>query len=416
MPKHFRFYYGWVNVAMAAVAMIATLPGRTHGLGLIAQPLRQDLGISESTLAMVNFWSILLGAGFAIPVGLLIDRYGVRWPSGIVLAGLAGSVYWLAIAESIGEMFFSLVMIRGLGQSALSTLSLTLVSKWFRGRLAVAMGLYAVLLTCGFVVTVLGVGWAVGQWGWRLAWQSMAGSLLAAVPLFWLVVRSSPEAANMIAERESPMADESGRADESAGMEFTLAEALCTPAFWIIAMGTSAFNLVWSSITLFNESILLELEFGQSSAVEMMAYLTGLGLVSNLIAARWVTRRSIGRWLGGGLLAMAVVLAWFPSVQSMLQLRLYGAVMGAVGGLITVVHFAAWGQLFGRRAIGSIQGAAQGMTVLASAVGPLVMAWYADTWSTHLPVFLWLAALACTMAVASFLVPIPVRPNNRLSR
>ena len=32
-----------------------------------------------------------------------------------------------------------------------------MVSKWFRGRLALAMGLYAVLLTFGFVGTVLGV-------------------------------------------------------------------------------------------------------------------------------------------------------------------------------------------------------------------------------------------------------------------
>ena len=28
-----RIYYGWVNLLMASVAMTATLPGRTHGLG-----------------------------------------------------------------------------------------------------------------------------------------------------------------------------------------------------------------------------------------------------------------------------------------------------------------------------------------------------------------------------------------------
>ena len=30
------FYYGWAMLILAALAMTATLPGRTHGLGLIA--------------------------------------------------------------------------------------------------------------------------------------------------------------------------------------------------------------------------------------------------------------------------------------------------------------------------------------------------------------------------------------------
>ncbi len=33
-------YYGWVMLILAAFAMSATLPGRTHGLGLIAKPFR----------------------------------------------------------------------------------------------------------------------------------------------------------------------------------------------------------------------------------------------------------------------------------------------------------------------------------------------------------------------------------------
>jgi hypothetical protein len=37
-----RFYWGWINVVVAAFAMTATLPGRTHGLGLITEPLTHD--------------------------------------------------------------------------------------------------------------------------------------------------------------------------------------------------------------------------------------------------------------------------------------------------------------------------------------------------------------------------------------
>jgi hypothetical protein len=38
-------YYGWVNLTVAALAMVGTLPGRTQGLGLITEPLLKDLQI-----------------------------------------------------------------------------------------------------------------------------------------------------------------------------------------------------------------------------------------------------------------------------------------------------------------------------------------------------------------------------------
>jgi hypothetical protein len=44
------FYYGWVNVGIAAVAMVATLPARTHGLGLITEQLLRDLRLDRECM------------------------------------------------------------------------------------------------------------------------------------------------------------------------------------------------------------------------------------------------------------------------------------------------------------------------------------------------------------------------------
>ena len=72
------FYYGWVNLAVAALAMVGTLPGRTQGLGLITEPLIADLQLDRITFARVNLWATLAGALFALGVGRLIDRFGSR--------------------------------------------------------------------------------------------------------------------------------------------------------------------------------------------------------------------------------------------------------------------------------------------------------------------------------------------------
>ena len=56
---------------VAAAAMVATLPGRTHGLGLVTEPLLADLGLDRVPFAALNLWATLLGAAFCLPVGWL---------------------------------------------------------------------------------------------------------------------------------------------------------------------------------------------------------------------------------------------------------------------------------------------------------------------------------------------------------
>ena len=54
------FYYGWANLVIAALAMVATLPGRTQGLGLITEPLIADLRLDRVTYANINLWATLI--------------------------------------------------------------------------------------------------------------------------------------------------------------------------------------------------------------------------------------------------------------------------------------------------------------------------------------------------------------------
>src|SRR5262245_53540565 len=73
-------YYGWVVVLVSALAMLATLPGRTHGLGTITERLLQDpeLHLDRLLFGKINFWATMLGAAFCLPCGRLLDRFGTR--------------------------------------------------------------------------------------------------------------------------------------------------------------------------------------------------------------------------------------------------------------------------------------------------------------------------------------------------
>src|SRR5678815_1535485 len=117
------FYYGWVVMSVAALAMVATLPGRTQGLGLITESLLKDLRLDRVTFAQMNLWATLLGSLFCLGVGRLVDQLGSRVVLALVSLCLGGVVLAMSHTTAITSMFVWLILSRGLGQSALSVVS-----------------------------------------------------------------------------------------------------------------------------------------------------------------------------------------------------------------------------------------------------------------------------------------------------
>jgi len=152
LPFELPFYYGWVQVFIAALAMVGTLPGRTQGLGLITEPLLRDLRIDRVHFAHINLWATLIGALFSVGVGRLIDRFGSRIVLTVVTVALASVVMGMSAAKHVAAIAILITLTRGFGQSALSVVSITMVGQWFVRRLNLAMAIYTVALSVGFMM------------------------------------------------------------------------------------------------------------------------------------------------------------------------------------------------------------------------------------------------------------------------
>ena len=113
-PARMPFYYGWVILVFAAIAMVATLPGRTVGIGLITEPLIADLGISRLHFAEMNFWAPIIGALFSAICGIAIDRFGVRAVLTAVLGALSAVVLQFSRVASAGMLLVLLILMRGI--------------------------------------------------------------------------------------------------------------------------------------------------------------------------------------------------------------------------------------------------------------------------------------------------------------
>jgi MFS family permease len=401
------FYYGWIMLVLAALAMVGTLPGRTQGLGLITESLLTDLKLDRVTFAQMNLWATLLGALFCLGFGRLQDQLGSRVVLTTLALSLGGVVLAMSTTTTVTMLFVLLTLTRGLGQSALSITSLTMMGQWFDRRLNRAMAIYSVVLSMGFMTAFPLVGYVVKEHGWRPAWAGIGWVLvLGLAPLAWLLARRSPAAIGV--ELEQPPAVKSVQ----GGADFTWQEALRSPAFWVFALASAAYNLVASGIELFNESILAERGF-EAGIYHRSLVITALtSLVGNFLGGWLAEKWSMQKLLTLAMALLAGALLSLPWLRAVWQVDIFAVVMGVAGGFVIVIFFSFWARTYGRAQLGRIQGAAQMLTVLASALGPLLLAKCHAWTGSYASVFYVVAAVVMLLGIAAWFVPLPQRTTK----
>jgi MFS family permease len=412
VAEPWRLTWTWVHVAVAAMAMVATLPGRTHGLGLITEPLLHDLHLDRVVYADLNLWATLLGATFCVPWGWLIDRLGTRSVLALTLAALGAVVVAMSrLRDEAGLvwLFVLILLTRGLGQSSLSVTSITLVGKSAGRRSEPRIGVYSFLTALGFMAAFRAVKFAFeeGNADWRQLWAGIGWHLIALAPLAWLLVQSAHEA--------DPPSSPSSSADNDSLPPYSLSlrQALRTPVFWVFGLATSLVGMIAAGVSLFNQSILKERGFERDVFLTIATVTPLIGLASNLatgwLASRWPPDRLMG-------LAMAILTAallMFPVVATLAEVYLYAAALGVAEGMITVLFFGVWRQVFGPAHLGKIQGAAQMLTVVASALGPELLARCQRWTGSYVLLYQVFAVAAGLLALGAWWAP-PPRRSPRL--
>ena len=233
-----RRYYGWV-IARRRRARDGRHAARAHAgprSDHRAAPCR-SIASTASQYAQINLVATLVGALFAFGMGSLIDRRGSR----LVVTAIAAALGLVVIAMSRSTTVTALLIVlitltRGLGQSALSIVSLAMVGKWFRRRLTWAMGVYALVMSVGFMLAFPAVGALVLASGWRSRGRRWAWALVGLAPVPGSFARSTPESDRV--GRWTAM--RRAQAPHAASPMQRWPAALRSPAFWVFGAGEFA--------------------------------------------------------------------------------------------------------------------------------------------------------------------------------
>lgn len=400
--------------------MVATYPGRSHGLGMYTEPLLNDLAISNHagrlTFSILSFWATILGSLFCLPIGWLLDRIGQRYVLQLNFFLLGSSVLFLSCAWNLPTLFLGLLLTRGLGQAALSVVSITIVSHAHeRQRLGIAMAAYATLSLPFHLLLIQLVGWGLNDLAasWRTV-SALTGVCIIGLIAFsnLLPVRAKyvstgsvkPGLLPRIRNRNTTAAVNDVAASTDG---IPLYNAIRTGAFWAFSLTISLWGMIYAGSSLFNQDIFLELGFDKQLYFAILSYTSIVGLCSKL-AFGWLNDRlRLNHLLAASMLLTSLSLVGLPFATQVWHAYAYATLGGIASGGIALLFFSCWGTLFGHRDLGYIQSVAQMLTVIASASGPVLFAWVKRQTHSYSAIFLSLGAIALLLSFWALLVPLP---------
>lgn len=272
---------------------VRTLPA------VAADLLTRDLAISAETLAAITGAFPAAFALAMIPVGVALDRYGVKPVSLTLLAISATGCVVAALAPSAATMLLAQVVL-GMGCSGMLMAPMTYAARVLdQARFNLWSGLIQAIGNCGMLLSASPLAWLVEAAGWRAGFWACLGLALLAFTAVALTLRHAPPARD---------AGRSIGADTRAVIRLLAAPQL----LGLFAIAFVSFGAVLGVRGLWGGPWLMEVKGLSRIEVGHVLFAATAALVAGPALAGWAVSR-FGRlpWLlaGGHLLAALFILA-----------------------------------------------------------------------------------------------------------
>ena len=289
---------GGLVLALLLIAYIFNFLDRQI-LGILAQPIKADLHLTDTQFGAIGGLAFaMLYSLLGIPLALLADKTS---RSAVVAGSLAvwsGFTALCGTAAGFGQMFLYRLGV-GVGEAGGVAASAALIADYFPPeRRARAMAIYYLGVPLGLAGGTLVGAYLAQAVSWRAAFIiiGLAGVLLA--PIMLLVIRDRPGAVR----HGAPVTD-------------AFAILARKPAFWLLALASSASSLCGYGLNLWTPSVMMR-SFGLDllTTGKFLASLLLIGGCAGVFAGGW-----LADWLGTadrGWYARLPAIAWLISVPA----------------------------------------------------------------------------------------------------
>jgi len=395
-----NLYYGWWTVIICALITSYGAGTFHYGFSVFVHPIVNELGWS---MALVSgaFSLYRLESGVAAPLaGYLVDRIGAKKVISLGAALMGTGYICLSQVNTILPFYLSCLIISiGFGLSTGQVIGTTLISKWFVRKRGKALGLYfSIAGLSGFLVPVLSQ--LIHLFGWRSTLVILGPlTLLVVLPLA-LCLKHKPEEHGLLPDGDLAANDQnvshtaSGQGGGDVGFSFF--EAARTPAYWLLAVCLSLFQMTMSSVFVHLVPYLITIGFEARLAAVVVTCVTaasvlgrgGFGWLSDL------TSKKMLLMLCFMLQAVSILALMFAqNNEPGIYVILFTLAFGCSYGSIIVLRPALVAEFYGREKFGTIWGSLQGISLFGGIAGPVVLGLIYDLQKRYSPGLIFLSLI-----------------------
>ena len=393
---------------------MTSIPGQTIGVSVFTDHLIEATGLSRLDLSNAYLVGTVT-SGCLLPLGgKLLDRWGARRVVVFAAVGLGLTLCYLATCDRLSQalstvlpltattlaailLVLGFVSLRFCGQGMLTMTSRTMLGKWFERRRGQVSGMVGIFVSFGFSSAPFFFSKAISALGWRETWLVLAAIVgIGMSAVGWLLFRDNPEICGLRMDGDADLSrsqsegsrrdedsrqNEGSRRDEDSNQAaddqmwgLTRREAIGTLTFWATTLAFASQALSITGITFHVVSIGAELGISEARMVTIFIPISVVstavgflvGIASDRVRLQYIFMfMMVGQVVGIGAIANL-------NLTGMIVPATVG--LGISGGCFGTLTAVVLPRFFGRLHLGAISGVQMMAIVIASAIGPSLLA------------------------------------------
>lgn len=398
-----RVFYGWWVLGGIFASYTALVGVQVYSLPLFYPELTKEFGWSKQSVSNAATIFFLTGACITPFVSSLFDRYSARL---FMIAGGVLTVVGLTAYRLMDSLLHLVVIyvVLALSQVCAGQVpTILVVTRWFKKRRGLAIGITLTGTSIGGAVFPLVFGYVMAHGGWRDAIEVFTViSAVMMLPSYIFLVRSRPEDKGLLSDGETgAQRVEEYRPEMPEGP--TLRQAVRTPAFYILALTTGALWFTMNGI--YNHQ-----SYFMSGELGVLPDTYTYALVFSAIFWFAITGKILFGYLGDRydkilimcvvvfLLLFGLILLRMSNADSLAMLYGYAAVFGlGFGGTFALIQIVI-AEFFAGRSYGKILGILTAVDVASGGLAISVLAALEEMYGSYRPVIEILIVMTCIVA------------------
>jgi MFS family permease len=395
-------YYGWFVVSGALLSQVAIVGFFSYVFSLLVLPLQNSFDATRTEVMYSMSFTAMLGLFLAPTIGVLADKYPIRWLMVLGAAIFGAGLFALSLTQTLLQFTLLFGLVMGLSNQLLGPLcGSAMISRWFTDSRGKALGIAATGSSLGGIfLPALFVYWLEDDGNWRSALQNLSyGVLFILLPYLMIVMRdfSQDQQVNQTIEDNPPK-------QNNEHNDYTLKQIIKNPSYWIVGISMALLFSTYSALLANLTPYLLGQGLDKTIAAQAIMIIAISGLVGKISFGYAADKVSLKLALSVTQLAVIGGLLILAASPSYWVITLALAILGlSTGGMLPV-----WGALlaaiFGTVSYGRVMGLMMPLIVLIVIPGYSLAGYLSDQSGSYgLCFVIFSAVIAISMPLALML-------------